>query len=32
MMGDYGPQSNVNLSPEQRCKIAKIQENARRKQ
>jgi Spy/CpxP family protein refolding chaperone len=32
MMGDYGPQSNQSLSAEQRGKIAKIQENARRKQ
>ena len=32
MMGDYGPQSNQSLSAEQRGKIAKIQEHARRKQ
>lgn len=32
MMGDYGSQSNLNLSAEQRGKIAKIQEDARRKQ
>lgn len=32
MMGDYGSQFNVNLSAEQRGKIAKTQEDARRKQ
>lgn len=32
MMGDYGPQSNVNLSAEQSGKDTKIQEDARRKQ
>jgi Spy/CpxP family protein refolding chaperone len=32
MMGDYGPQAILNLSAEQRGKIAKIQEDARHKQ
>ena len=32
MMGDFGPQADLNLSAEQRGKIAKIQEDARRKQ
>ena len=32
MMGGYGPGSNLNLSAEQRSKIGKIQDDARRKQ
>jgi len=31
MMGGYGPVSDLNLSPEQRSKIAKIQDDARHK-